>query len=198
MLNRLVISISVLAFCLVLFSCTSPSQEQTMRIPSTDSSSSLESVPLPHNFTVNPKRLSILEPVFKTQPQVNRLEDLYPRIKSKVRNLTIVYNCDLDVLKVFVIQNWIPIVFLISKVGGQHLFAVTGYDDTAERIQLKNPANRTIRNLSYSEFEQEWRRGSYQECAFVTPVRISKEKVRSVLEEYLSSKQVSEVRVRIR
>jgi len=182
-----------------------PPQEETMPIPSTASSpttlptSTTETTePLPSNATIGYRRLSLLEPLFRTQLKVNRIDELYATTRGKIRNLSVVSNCDLDMLKVFVTTNWAPIVLLISPVGGRHLWAVTGYDDAAKQIQLRNPANRSTRYLVYSDFEEEWRRGSAQKCVLVTPVKVNKAKIHSLLEKYLSSTKVSHVVVRSR
>ena len=199
MQNYFVRLVLTLALCLLLMSCAAPKQK--MPIPSTTTSPAVTPSPtassapmaasLPPTAKIDLTKQPFLDVLFRTQLKINRIDDLYATTRREVSNLSVVSNCNLDVLRAFVATGWAPIVLVVSSVGGQHLSAVAGYDNTAKQIQLETPVSRTTRSLTYADFQKEWDTGSAGKCVLVTPVKLSEEKVRSTLEKYLPATQIS-------
>ncbi|MCZ6679298.1 MAG: hypothetical protein O7E52_18870 [Candidatus Poribacteria bacterium] len=190
----------ILALCVLAMSCGTSTQNQRMPISGTASSRpapSASTASLPPNANIDFRKLPLLEVIFRTQLKVNRLDELYGTTKTNVQHLSVVSNCNLDVLKGFVATGWAPIIAL-QHSGGKRLWAVTGYDNVAGQIQTANPISRVVRRFSDSDFEREWATGSGNKCVLVTPGRLTEARVNSELGKYLPSAQVSQVKVRSR
>ena len=82
--------------------------------------------------------MPLLKTVFRNLPATSRIDDLFARVKGEVDNLSLVSNCDLDILKGFVAGGWTPVVLLRNERQPR---VVVGYDDDVEEIQLTNIAN---------------------------------------------------------
>ena len=147
--------------------------------------------------------MPLLKTVFRNPPATSRIDDLFARVKGEVDNLSLVSNCDLDILKGFVAGGWTPVVLLRNE---RQPWVVVGYDDDVEEIQLTNIANapsRTTdpkhlrpRRVDYSDFENKWASGK---CLLVAPgLAYTDVKVRSVLSKYLTATHASQVKVRSR
>ena len=205
MRNNSVGLVLTLALCLILMSCGTSTRNQRVPIPDVTPSSPETSSPptstavsLPPKANIDFSGLRLLEVIFKTQLNVNRLDDLYATTRREISNLSVVSNCNLDVLKGFVATSWAPVVLLVSPTGGRHLWAVIGYDDATKQILLGNPVTRVTRSLVYADFEKEWQTGSARKCVLVTPGKLSEERVHSTLGKYLPPAQVAQVGVRSR
>ena len=158
-------------------------------------------ISLPSTATVDFTRLPLLQIIFRAQKEsfdarIPRIDDLYGTTKGQIRHLSVVSNCDLDVLKGFVAGGLAPVV-LLRHGNKRRFWALVGYDDASEQIQLANPATRNARGTPYADFRQQWV-ASGGKCVLVTPGLLDEEKVRSVLESYLSLPHASQVRVRSR
>ena len=191
----------ILALCLVLVSCgPAPQTGKMPPIPSANRSQPAASTTgaLPASATVDVTKKPLLKTLFRDEPNVNRLEDLYGTTRGKVENLSIVSNCDLAVLKAFVATGWAPIIR--SRGSGKgHLSAVMGYDDANQQIQIGNPlAAQGGRRLAYSDFEKEWATGSGRTCVLITPKKLCDVEIRAALKKYLSEEQVAGIQVRSR
>ena len=212
----------ILALCLLLVSCGPPPQTGKMPpIPSatrsqpasvsaptkTRTASAMASATqgLPSAAAVDVTKKPLLTALFRNEPNVNRLEDLYATTRGKVQNLSVVSNCNMDVLKAFVATGWAPVI-RSRRSGRGHLSAVMRYDDAGQQIQIGNPLDARRkgagsgggRPLTYSEFEKEWSTGSGNKCVLVTPRRLSDVEIHAALKKYLPEEQVARIQVRSR
>ncbi len=213
---------SILALCLLLVSCGPPPQTGKLPpIPSanrsqpastsaptktrTASAMSSATQGLPASAAVDVTKKPLLKMLFRNEPNVNRLEDLYGKTRGQVQNISIVSNCNLDVLKAFIATGWAPVI-LSRRSGKGHLTTVMGYDDGDQQIQVGNPLGvqrrglqtRAGRTLTYSEFEKEWTTGSGRTCVLITPKKLNEPSIHAALEKYLPREQVARVQVRNR
>ena len=160
---------------------------------------------LPSAAAIDVTRKPLLKVLFRIDHDIKRLEDLYATTRGKVQNLSVVSNCNLDVLKTFVATDWTPVI-LSRRSSKGHLSAVMRYDDAEQQIQVGNPLDarrkglrtRAGRMLSYSEFEKEWATGSGNKCVLVTPKRLSDVEIHAALKKYLPEEQVARIQVRSR
>lgn len=210
---RLVYLTSILTLSILLAGCGPAPQKGARYIPTASptasktpvskSSQAPPSTSLPRTKMVEVVRLPLLKAVFRNQAATSRIDDLFARAKDQVDSLSLVSNCDLDILKGFVAADWTPVVLLRSE---RQPWVIVGYDDGVEQIQLANIANapsRTtdpkrlnIRRQGYSEFESKWASGK---CLLVAPgFAFTDVKVRSVLSKYLTATHASQVMVRSR
>ena len=211
----------IFALCLLLVSCGPAPQGERMPIPSaTRSQPASASTPtatraasaiasaaegLPSTAAIDFTKKPILTTFFRTEHDISRLEDLYATTRGKVQHISIVSNCNLDVLKAFVTTGWTP-VFRSRRSGKGHLTAVMGYDDADQQVQIgnplsaraKRPRSRVGRTLTYSEFEKEWTAGSGNTCVLITPKRLHDVEIHAALKKYLPEEQVARVQVRSR
>ncbi len=205
-------TVFILALCLLLVSCGPPPQTGKMPpIPSaTRSQSASTSAPmanrtapatgaLPATAAIDVTRKPLLKAFFKNEPNVNRLEDLYATTKGQVENLSVVSNCNLEVLKAFVATSWAPVILSRGSSKG-HLTVVMQYDDGAQQIQIGNPlaAQRGGQRLTYAAFDKEWATGSGRTCVLITPKKLNDKDIRAALKKYLPEEQVARVQVRSR
>ena len=208
----------VLALCLLLVSCGPPPQTGKMPpIPSANRSQPAStSAPtktrtasatgaLPASAAIDVTKKPLLKALFRNEPNVTRLEDLYATTRGQVQNLSVVSNCNLEVLKAFVATGWAPII-LSRRSGKGHLTTVMQYNDADQQIQIGNPLaaqreglrSRVGRMLTYSEFEKEWTTGSRRKCVLITPKKLHDADVRAALKKYLPEEQVARIQVRSR
>ena len=212
----------ILALCVLLVSCGPPPQTGKLPpIPSanrsqpasasastkTRTTSAMASATqgLPASAAIDVTRKPLLKALFRNEPNVTRLEDLYATTRGQVQHISIVSNCNLEVLKAFVATGWAPI-FRSRRSGKGHLTAVMKYDDAAQQIQIGNPlgarrkgaGSRGGRTLTYSEFEKEWTTGSRNTCVLITPKRLHDVEIHAALKKYLPEEQVARVQVRSR
>ena len=206
----------ILALCVLLVSCGPPPQTGKLPpIPSanrsqpastpTQTQTASATGTLPASAAVDVTRKPLLTTLFRNEPNVSRLDDLYGSTRGKIQHISIVSNCNLDVLKAFVATGWTPI-FRSRRSGKGHLTAVMGYDDSDQQVQIGNPlgvrrqgaGSRAKRLLSYSEFEKEWTTGSGNKCVLVTPKRLHDVEIHAALKKYLPEEQVARVQVRSR
>lgn len=205
---------SILALCLLLVSCGPPPQTGKLPpIPSANRSQPASaSAPtrmrvgtLPSSAAIDVTKKPLLKTFFRIDHDVRRLEDLYATTRGKVQNLSVVSNCNLTVLKAFVVTGWTPIILSKRSAKG-HLTAVMAYNDTDQQVQIGNPlgvqrrgaGSRGGRTLTYSEFEKEWSTGSGNKCVLVTPKRLHDVEIHAALKKYLPKEQVARVQVRSR
>ncbi len=212
----------ILALCVLLVSCGSPPQTGKLPpIPSanrsqpasasaptkTRTASAMASAAqgLPAAAAVDVTKKPLLKMLFRNEPRFNRLEDLYGTTRGQVQNLSVVSNCDLEVLKAFLATGWAPVI-LSRRSGKGHLTTVMQYDDGDQQIQVgnpldtqrKGPRSRVGRTLTYSEFEKEWTTGSGRKCVLITPKKLNEVSIHAALEKYLPKEQVARVQVRSR
>ncbi len=197
----------IFALCLLLVSCgPAPQTGKMPPIPSANRSQPASTMSatqststtgaLPASAAVDVTKKPLLKALFRNKPDVTRIEDLYGTTRGKVQNLSVISNCDMDVLKAFVATGWAPVILSRSSSKG-HLAVVMQYDDAAQQIQLGNPP-RAGRTLTYSAFEKEWTTGSGRACALITPKKLNKMDIHAALKKYLSENQVSRIQVRSR
>ena len=208
----------ILALCLLLVSCGPPPQTGKMPpIPSANRSQPAStSAPtktrtasatgaLPASAAIDVTKKPLLKALFRNEPNVTRLEDLYATTRGQVQNLSVVSNCNLEVLKAFVATGWAPII-LSRRSGKGYLTTVLQYNDADQQIQIGNPLaaqreglrSRAGRMLTYSEFEKEWTTGSGRKCVLITPKKLHDADVYAALKKYLPEEQVARVQVRSR
>ena len=208
----------ILALCLFLMSCGPPpqtgkrppipsanrSQPDTASAPTKSRTASATSA-LPASAAIDVTKKPILKTFFRIDHDVRRVEDLYATTRGKIQNLSVVSNCNLEVLKAFVATGWTPVI-LSKRTGKGHLLAVMKYDDADQKIQIGNPLGvqrkgagaRGARMLSYPEFEKEWVTGSGNTCVLITPKRLHDVEIHAALKKYLPEEQVDRVQVRSR
>ena len=212
----------ILTLCLLLVSCGPPPQTGKLPpIPSANRSQSAStSAPtktrtasamssatqgLPASAAVDVTKKPLLKAFFRNEPDVNRLEDLYGSTRGKVQNISVVSNCNLDVLKAFVATGWAPVIRSRRSSKG-HLSVIMQYDDAVQQIQIGNPLgaqrkglrSRAGRTLTYAEFEKEWATGSGRKCVLITPKKLHEMDIQAALKKYLPENQVARVQVRSR
>ena len=205
----------ILALCILLVSCGPAPQGERMPIPSATRSQPTSTMSatraaattavLPSAAAVDVTRKPLLKAFFRGQPDANRLEDLYATTRGKVESISVVSNCNLDVLKAFLATDWAPII-LSGRSGKGHLTVVMQYDDADQQIQIGNPLaaqrkglrTRAGRMLTYSEFEKEWATGSGRKCVLITPKKLNEADIHAALKKYLPEEQVARVQVRSR
>ena len=210
---RFVYLMSIFTLSILLVGCGPAPQKGTRYIPSASptapktsaskSSQMSSNTSLPRTAVVERVRMPLLKTVFRNPPATSRIDDLFARAKSQVDNLSLVSNCDLDILKGFVAAGWTPVVLLRNE---RQPWVLIGYDDDVEEIQLTNIANAPSRTTDlkglrprredYSDFESKWASGK---CLLVAPgLAYNDVKVRSVLSKYLTATHASQVMVRSR
>ena len=210
---RIVYLMSILTLSILLAGCGPVPQKDARYIPTASptasktpvskSSQASTNTSLPRTAVVELVRMPLLKTVFRNPPATSRIDDLFARAKSQVDNLSLVSNCDLDILKGFVAAGWTPVVLLR---GERQPWVLIGYDDDVEEIQLTNIANAPARTTDpkrlrprredYSDFESKWASGK---CLLVAPgLAYTDVKVRSVLSKYLTATHASQVMVRSR
>ena len=208
----------ILALCILLVSCGPPPQTGKLPpIPSANRSQSASaSAPtrmraasateaLPASAAIDVTKKPLLKAFFRNEPNVNRLEDLYATTRGKVESLSVVSNCNLEVLKAFMATGWAPVI--LSRGSGKgRLTTVMQYDDADQQIQVGNPLEarrkglhtRAGRTLTYSEFEKEWATGSGRKCVLITAKKLNEMDIYAALKKYLPENQVARVQVRSR
>ena len=215
-------TVSVLALSLLLMSCGPAPQGERMPIPSatrsqpastsaptaarTASMGSLATDGLPAAAAIDFNKKPLLTTFFRIEHDVSRLDDLYAMTRGKIQNMSIVSNCDLDMLKAFVATGWSPIIRSRRGSGRGQLSAIMRYDDVHQQIQIGNPLNarakgarsRAGRKLSYAAFEKEWATGSGNKCVLIAPKRLHDVEIHAALKKYLPEDRVDRVQVKSR
>ena len=208
---------SLLTFCILLVGCGPAPQK--MYIPSASTSGSwgprIENCPsfVKHVITADSRSrvcaAAVTKTIFRNQPIHHSIEDFYTRIKRQDNYLSLVSNCDLDILKAFIAAGWAPVV-LLKLEGRLQFWALVGYDDGDAQIQLSNIARAPsgtsdlkrlrLRRLPYSDFVRAWStRWPTSKCMLGAPgLAFTEAKVRSVLAKYLTATQASQVKVKSR
>ena len=208
-------TVSIFALCLLLVACGPAPQGERMPIPSATRSQPASTMSatrtasatgtLPTSAAVDVTKKPLLKAFFRSPPNVNRLDDLYGTTRGKVQNISIVSNCNVDILKAFLATGWAPII-LSKRSSKGYLTTVMGYDDADQQIQVGNPLaaqrkglhTRAGRTLTYSEFEKEWATGSGRKCVLITPKKLNEASIHAALEKYLPEEQVARIQVRSR
>ena len=209
MYTRFCYTVSIVALYLLVVSCGPAPQGERMPIPSATRSHSVSTesqkqptswTGLPSTASIDVRRKPLLKTLFKTEPNVTRLDDLYATTRGTVENIAVVSNCDLAVLKAFVATDWAPII-LSRRSSKGHLNVVMGYSEVAQQIQIGNPRGVqgwVERKLTYSDFEKEWATGSGQKCVLITPQKLNEAAIHAALKKHLSEDQVARIQVRSR
>ncbi len=201
-------TVSTVALCLLVVSCGPAPQGERMPIPSATraQSASTESQKLPASWTgvssaasIDVTKKPLLKTFFRTAPSVTRLDDLYATTRGTVENIAVVSNCNLEVLKSFVVTGWAPVI-LLRRSGKGHLTVVMGYNDVAQQIQVGNPlgAERAERRLTYSDFQKEWITGSGSKCVLITPQKLNEAAIHTALKKHLPEDLFARIQVRSR
>ena len=208
---------ALLVLCILLIGCGPAPGKRYIPSASTsiDGSFAPRNVPasatpsLPWVAEVESARLPLPKTIFRNQPINHSIEDFYARIKRQDDHISLVSNCNLDVLKAFIATGWAPVV-LLRYDGPVQFWALVGYNDGDEQIQLTNIARahsgtndlkrQRIRRLPYSDFVRKWSsRWSTRRCMLVAPgMAFTEAKVRSVLAKYLTATHASQVTVKSR
>ncbi len=141
-----------------------------------------------------------VEEAFRTVESVRKvdrftLSELKTIAKETRFSPAVVSESDLEVLKIFVASNWVPVVVIRSPVGSKHLRAVVGYDDSTGRLTLTDPVSYAHAELEYSEFSKQWS-DAQKTSLLVFWEYTSVDKIRSVLRKYLSEEKVDSIQVR--
>ena len=154
-------TVSVFALCLLLMSCGPVPQGERMPVPSatrpqpastaaptatrTSSTMAAATEGLPPSASVDFTKKPLLTAFFRIEHNVSRLDDLYATTRGKVQNLSVVSNCNLDVLKAFVVTGWAPIIRSRRGPGRGQLSAIMRYDDVNQQIEIGNPTSARAR-----------------------------------------------------
>ena len=119
--------------------------------------------------------------------------ELDTALVPKNYNVTVVTNCDTDILKAFVATGWWP--FVLLRHGNQiERWLVVGYDDSGH-ISLRDPRGPRVKR-SVTEFQREWKYPSPNQCVLITLEKLNKHDVRRRLQRYLPLSKVSQIHVR--
>jgi hypothetical protein len=196
------IGISLTVLCFVFFGCGGSTRSDPYHIAEhKPTGSGKTAVPgksvnepssLPPSAEVSQGRLRPLVDTFKSQ-QPQNFNALNATTVGRAYSLTMVSNCDLDVLKGFIVKGWAPIVSLRTSSRSQ-LWAIVGYG-TAGEIVLENPVDNRRQTWTESEFKTQWELASASRCALITPGRLDQAKVQMVLDRYLPQSKVEQVTV---
>ena len=194
--------IALTVLCFLFLGCGGSTRNDPYRIPELKlSGSGKTTVPqksvtepssLPPSAEVSQGRLRPLVETFKSQ-QPQNFNALNATTVGRAYGLTILSNCDLDVLKAFIVKGWAPIVSLRTS-GRSRLWAMVGYSPAGE-VVLENPVDNRRRTLSEGEFTTQWELASASRCALITPGRLDQAKVQMALDRYLPQSKVERVRV---
>ena len=183
----------------MFFGCTTSPQNRRWYVAELSSSSgpsvsSEVSVSLPSAARVNPKTLRPLTMmrIFRSRLP-RRLEDLDASTAPQDHNLTLVANCDSEILKAFVSRGWAQPILL--KYGNQsHPWIVVGYG-LSGNIHLKDPRDSTQKARTVTNFQREWKLPSPGQCALITAEQLNKPSVKRTLQKYLPPTKVSQVHI---
>ena len=196
------IGIYLTVLCFIFFGCGGSTRNDPYRIPELKpTGSGKTTVPqksvkqpssLPPSAEINRGQLRPLVETFKSQ-QPQNFNALNATSVARAYSLTIVSNCDLDVLKGFIAKRWAPIVSLRTS-GRSRLWAMVAYSPAGE-VVLENPVDNRRRTLSGEEFITQWELTSDSRCALITPGRLDQAKVQMALNRYLPQSKASQVRV---
>lgn len=196
------IGIYLTVLCFIFSGCGGSTRNDPYRIPELKpTGSGKTTVPqksvkqtssLPPSAEINRGQLRPLVETFKSQ-QPQNFNALNATTVGRAYSLTIVSNCDLDVLKGFIAKRWAPIVSLRTS-GRSRLWAMVGYSPAGE-VVLENPVDNRRRTLSGKEFKTQWELTSDSRCALITPGRLDQAKVQMALNRYLPQSKASQVRV---
>ncbi|MDE0298793.1 MAG: hypothetical protein OXN17_09190 [Candidatus Poribacteria bacterium] len=196
------VGISLTVVCFLIFGCGGSPRNDPYRIAELKPSGTGKStVPrksveqpssLPASAEINRGQLRPLVETFESQ-QPQNLNALNATSVGRAYSLTIVSNCDLNVLKGFIARRWAPIVSLRTS-GRPRLWAVVGYGQAGD-VTLENPVDNRRKTLSEKEFTTQWESTSDSRCALITPGRLDQAKVQMELTRYLPQSKVSQVRV---
>ena len=196
------IGIYLTVLCFVFSGCGGSTRNDPYRIPelkptgSGETTDPQKSVKQPSSLSpsaeINRGQLRPLVETFKSQ-QPQNFNALNATSVARAYSLTIVSNCDLDVLKGFIAKRWAPIVSLRTS-GRSRLWAMVGYSPAGE-VVLENPVDNRRRTLSEEEFITQWDLTSDSRCALITPGRLDQAKVQMALNRYLPQSKASQVRV---
>ena len=119
--------------------------------------------------------------------------ELDTALVPKNYNVTVVTNCDTDILKAFVATGWWP--FVLLRHGNQiERWLVVGYDDSGH-ISLRDPRGPRVKR-SVTEFQREWKYPSPSQCMLITLEKLNKYDVRRRLQRYLPLAKVTQIHVR--
>ena len=194
--------ISLTVLCFLFLGCGGSTRNDPYRIAELKpSGSGKTTVPrksvkqpssLPPSAEINRGQLRPLVETFKSQRPQN-FNALNATSVAKAYSLTIVSNCDLDILKGFIAKRWAPIVSLRAD-GRSRLWAVVGYSQAGE-VALEDPVYNRRRTLSEEDFTTQWEMASDSRCALITPGRLDQARVQMELTRYLPQSKVSQVRV---
>lgn len=196
------IGIYLTVLCFLLLGCGGSTRNDPYRIPELKpTGSGKTTVPqksvkqpssLPPSAEINRSQLRPLVETFKSQ-QPQNFNALNATSVGRAYSLTIVSNCDLDVLKGFIAKRWAPIVSLRTS-GRPRLWAVVGYGQ-ARDVTLENPVDNRRKTLSEEEFATQWQSASGSRCALITPGRLDQAQVQMELTRYLPQSKASQIRV---
>ena len=199
---RFKMGLFLVAFCFSFLSCGTSTRNNQLRIAehkpsgSAKTKASTDSVKapslLPPSAEINRNLLRPLVETFKSQ-QPQDFNALNATTVGRAYSLTMVSNCDLDVLKGFIVKGWAPIVSLRTSSRSQ-LWAMVGYGTTSD-IVLENPIDNRRQTWTESEFTTQWELASASRCALITPGRLDQAQVRMALDRYLPQSKVTRVKV---
>ena len=202
--TRFYYTVSIVVLCLLLVSCGPAPQGERMPIPSATRSESNSSTASATEWlsaaSIDVTKKPLLKTFFRTEPNVTRLDDLYATTRGTVENIAVVSNCNLEVLKAFVVTGWAPVI-LLRRSGKGHLTVVMGYNDVAQQIQIGNPLGapgRGERRLTYSDFQKEWVTGSGPKCVLITPQKLNEAAIHTALKKHLPEDLFARIQVRSR
>ena len=188
----------LVVFCFSFLSCGTSQRRIAEHKPSGSAKANAPSEPakgassLPSDAEVNRSALRPLVETFKSQ-QPQDFNALNATTVGRAYSLTMVSNCDLDVLKGFIVKGWVPIVSLRSSSRSQ-LWAVVGYS-AADQVVLENPIDNRRRTQTKPNFMAQWEQASDGKCALITPGRLDQAQVQMALDRYLPQSKVTRVKV---
>lgn len=199
----------ILLLMLLVISC-GPLPPAELNVPETPSATAekatnTQSTPttanLPETATVDMKKLPYLRNAYKQPPRVRdrmALANFHLRMREIGQSSAIVTNCTFDVLKAFVAHGWPPIVTIQLENRSTFISPMSHYDNNTNMVHLQNPNSESKRRLSYEEFEAAWDKDSTKKCMILTPTRVNKADMQTLLAKYLPADAIQQINVNSR
>ncbi|MCY4401955.1 MAG: hypothetical protein OXD54_05200 [Candidatus Poribacteria bacterium] len=203
------ISVISILFMFLVISCgplppgeyNVPETTNTTAEKTTNTQATPTTVNLPATATVDMKKLPYFRNAYKQPPRVRdrrALANFHLRMREIGQNSAIVTNCTFDILKAFVANGLPPIVTIQLENSSTFISPMVHYDNNSKMVHLQNPNSESKRRLSYEEFEAAWDKNTTKKCMILTPRKLNKADVQSVLGKYLPANASQQINVNTR
>lgn len=93
---------------------------------------------------------------------------------------------ELDILKVFLVKGWPPIVPYNPRVRRGHAVVLIGYNDIEKRLFVNDPNYVKVRRFPYHRFLPLWNRHG-SSCLLIVPESYTREDIAAAVRKYVDS-----------